>query len=239
MADFLNRLAARALGTTPVAEPVIPSRFSSGPEQSAFLPAEPAFQPAPPSPQTYSQTSEGRPRPLPIREADPRSENHAERLAAPFQDIDEPPHRPLPQRPNVIRPQPSPPPFAERDTAQPSAERTEVRSQHLAAATDPLRQAMENDAHKPQTTPRTSAPFAEPQPTPRLTAPAEPVRSPQSQRPEVAQSLRPAPPTVHVSIGRIEVRAEITAPAPRAPAQRPRPSTLSLDQFLKQAGRGR
>ena len=239
MADFLNRLAARALGATPVAEPVIPTRFSSGPEQSAFLPAEPAFQPASTAPETYSETAENRPRPLPIREADPHSEIHTERLSAPFQDIDEVPRRPLPQRGDAFRPQPSPPPFAERKTAQPSAERTEVRSQHLAAATDPPPQAMEKGVHKPQATPRTSAPFAEPQPAPRLTAHAEPVRSPASHRPELAQSLRPAPPTVHVSIGRIEVRAEITSPAPRAPAQRPRPSTLSLDQFLKQAGSGR
>jgi hypothetical protein len=54
----------------------------------------------------------------------------------------------------------------------------------------------------------------------------------------LAPPLRPASPTVRVSIGRIEVRAEITSPVPKAPAQRPRPSTLSLDQFLKQAGRG-
>jgi hypothetical protein len=64
------------------------------------------------------------------------------------------------------------------------------------------------------------------------------MRSQALQGPELPQAFRPAPPTVHVSIGRIEVRAEITSPAPVPRVQRPRPSTLSLDQFLKQAGKG-
>ncbi len=51
MADFLNRLAARALGAMPLAEPVIPTLFSGGPEQSAFLTSEPAPQPTRPFPE--------------------------------------------------------------------------------------------------------------------------------------------------------------------------------------------
>jgi hypothetical protein len=239
MADFLNRLAARALGATPLAEPVIPTRFSSGPEQSAFLVSEPPIPSPHPFFETSPETSEDRPRPHHIRDTDPGAETHTERPAAPFQDLDEGPHQPLSQRPHAFHPQPSPPPFAERETVQPSPERADVRKQHLAAAMNPNLGGEERpSAHKSQAISPAPVPFAEPQPAPRLTPLVEPKHSPALQRPELAQSFRPAPPTVHVSIGRIEVRAEIASPMPTARAQRPRPSTLSLDQFLKQAGRG-
>lgn len=240
MADFLNRLAARALGATLLAEPVIPTRFSSGPEQSAFLPSEPAFQPKRPVPETSAEVSEDRPRHHRTREADSHFETIVERHAPPFQDPDEAPHRPLPQRLRVSPPQASPPLVAERETVQPSPERADVRRQHLATAMDsPPGEVERPAAHRPQTTSPVQVPFAEPQPAPRLTPHAEPMRSPMLQRPELPQAFRPAPPTVHVSIGRIEVRAEVAPPAPAAPAQRPRPSTLSLDQFLKQVGSAR
>lgn len=50
---------------------------------------------------------------------------------------------------------------------------------------------------------------------------------------------RQAAPTVHVTIGRIEVRAT-PAQATQAPAQRQQaaPKTMSLDEYLKQSGKG-
>jgi hypothetical protein len=239
MADFLNRLAARALGATPLAEPVIPTRFSPGAETNAFLAFEPTPQSTRPFSGTASATSEDRPHPPYIRKADPRSEIAIEHPASPFQDPDEAPHPPLSQPPHALRPQPSPLRFAERETVQPSTERAEVRKQHLATAMNSIPDTVERAAsYKPQAISPTTIPFAEPQPTPRLTPLVEPKRSPVMQHPE-ASSLRTAPPTVRISIGRIEVRAEIASPVPTAPAQRPRPSTISLDQFLKQAGRAR
>jgi hypothetical protein len=231
MADFLNRLAARALGATPLAEPVIPTRFSSGREQSAFLASEPDFQTA--RPEASSDIFEERPRSQRSRETDLSFETNVDH-PSPFEGLDEAPHPPRSPRPRGF-PSQAPPSFAERETVQPSPDRFEVRRQHIAAATDPSSVAVERPA---AATPRTSAPFAEPQPAPRLNPLAESMRGPALQHPELRQTFRPAPPTVHVSIGRIEVRAEIASPVSAAPAKRPRPSTLSLDQFLKQGSGG-
>ncbi|TFW31736.1 hypothetical protein E4O92_12350 [Massilia horti] len=49
--------------------------------------------------------------------------------------------------------------------------------------------------------------------------------------PAPAPAPAPAAPTVHVTIGRVEVRA-----LPAAQVTRPRPATLSLEQFLAQQG---
>jgi hypothetical protein len=236
MADFLNRLAARALGAVPLAEPVIPTRFSTGTELNAFLASEPALQPSRPGPETSPENSEDRLHPLHFREADPSSEARVARPSSPFQDLDEAPHLPRSQRPPAFPPQAPPPqPYAEREAVQPSSEHAELRKQHLAAAINPTLDAVEKPAtNRPQTTSPAPVAFAIPHPTRRRTPLAEPARSPALQHPELPQASRPAPPTVHVSIGRIEVRAEIASPMPTAPVQRPRRSTLSLDQFLKQ-----
>jgi hypothetical protein len=53
-----------------------------------------------------------------------------------------------------------------------------------------------------------------------------------------SSAVRRVPPIVRVSIGRIEVRAELPERAPAPAPQRNRPSHVSLEQFLKQAGRG-
>jgi len=53
--------------------------------------------------------------------------------------------------------------------------------------------------------------------------------------PAAADTTTPAPPTVHITIGRVEVRANIAAAAPPA-APRPRPTSqpaLSLSDYLK------
>ena len=177
MADFLNRLAARALGATPLAEPVIPTRFSSGPEQSAFLASESAFPPTRPAPETYAEASEDRPPPPHSRDADPGFETVVDRHALPFQDMDEHPYRPLSQRPRVSPPQAPSALFAERETVQPSPERAEARRQHPATAMDPPLCEVERPvAHRPQTTSPAQVPFAEPQPAPRLPPHAEPMR---------------------------------------------------------------
>lgn len=239
MADFLNRLAARALGATPLAEPVIPTRFSSVPEQSAYLASESDFLPPRPAVETSAETFEHRSLPLRSREAAPVFETFIDRHAPPFQNVDETPRWPLSQRPRVSPPTVPPALLADRETVQPSLKGAEVPRQHLATAAEPLAAAVERPvAHRPQTTSPAQLPFAEPQPAPRLTPHIEPMRTQALQRPELPQAFGPAPPTVQVNIGCIEVRAEITSPAPAPRVQRPKPSTLSLDQFLKEAGRG-
>jgi hypothetical protein len=236
MADFLNRLAARTFGAIPLAEPVIPTRFSSGTEPAASFASDSPFQPTRPFP----EISEERPNPLHIREAEPypRPQTHADYPSPLSQNLDEAPHLDPSLHPRALHPQDPQPSHAELETVQPSPEHTQLHKPR-PAATMPLKPidpspgvVGETTARNPQTTPPAPAAFAEPKPAPRLTPLTESMRSPTLQQP----AFRPASPTVRVSIGRIEVRAEIASPVPTAPAQRPRPSTLSLDQFLKQVG---
>lgn len=52
-------------------------------------------------------------------------------------------------------------------------------------------------------------------------------------------SAEPAAPAIHITIGRVEVRAQVAAPP--APAPRPKPQSkpsLSLDDYLKRGGGG-
>jgi hypothetical protein len=194
MADFLNRLAARALGATPLAEPVIPTRFSNGSEQSAFLASDSAVPPTRRVPEVYARASEDRPLAPHTHDADPGFETVADRHVLSFQDVDEPPDRPLSQRPRVSPPQTFPGIFAQRETVQPSAEHAETRRQRFAIATDRRPSGVERAvAHRPQTTSEAQVLFAEPQPAPRLPPHAEPMRSPALQRPELPQAFRPPP----------------------------------------------
>jgi hypothetical protein len=236
MADFLNRLAARAIGAIPLAEPIVPTRFSPGTELAAALAS--AFQPT----SFFPETSEERPNLPRVREAEqhPSVETRAEHPAPPFQDLDEAPHVVPLRSSRAFHPQDLQPPHAE--TALPSPERPQLHKQQRASAIPlepmdlPPGEVGETVARRPQAISSAPAPFAEPKPAPRLSPLAEPTRSPAPQHQELTLAFRPAQPTVRVSIGRIEVRTEIVSPMPTTSAQRPRPSTLSLDQFLKQAG---
>jgi hypothetical protein len=240
MADFLNRLAGRALGAIPLAEPVIPTRFSPT-EPGASFAAEATFRPTRPFPETSfepsSQFLEDHPRPLRSRVDQPGFEPSVDPTVSPLEELNQAPHRPLPQRPRAVAPQEPQPLHRDRETVQPSSERVQTQRQHLASAIDPLTGDVERIvAHRPAATSPEPAPFAEPRPSQHLAPLAEPTRSPAAQHSEPL-AFRHAPPSVRVSIGRIEVRAEISSPVPAPPPQRrSQPSTLSLDEFLKQAG---
>lgn len=53
-------------------------------------------------------------------------------------------------------------------------------------------------------------------------------------------SAAPEPPVIRVTIGRIDVRAQFPAPAPSpVPARRTRPAALTLDDYLKQRSEGK
>jgi hypothetical protein len=56
---------------------------------------------------------------------------------------------------------------------------------------------------------------------------------------ERRESLDAAAPVVRVTIGRVEVRAELPSPKARTAAPRTRPATTSLDDYLKQRAEGR
>src|SRR5262245_14484760 len=65
---------------------------------------------------------------------------------------------------------------------------------------------------------------------PREQQPARRVSQVDNPRTDTAGEQRPQ---VHISIGRIEVRAAAPAPAPQAPAQPPREAGLSLNDYLR------
>jgi hypothetical protein len=62
----------------------------------------------------------------------------------------------------------------------------------------------------------------------------------QQARRVAAAATSPQAPSIRVTIGRIEVRAEFSTPAPApAPARPARSSPLSLDDYLKQRREGK
>lgn len=74
--------------------------------------------------------------------------------------------------------------------------------------------------------------------TPPVLMPASrPVQAPASSRVQAAREIEPAPPAIHVTIGRIEVRATAPAVAPTPGARRAAP-TLSLEDYLRSRGGG-
>jgi hypothetical protein len=50
--------------------------------------------------------------------------------------------------------------------------------------------------------------------------------------PDAERSAGPDAPTIHVTIGRVEIRASVAAPAARKPQARP--PAMSLEEYLKQ-----
>ena len=138
------------------------------------------------------------------------------------------------------RPPAAPPPVQ----AGPSAESRATTRTHA----DPvlLVPSAEADAEQPPSTappparrggepaPRTNGPRTPP-PSPLVAAQVAGRRASQPRR----ETRRDEPPEVHVTIGRIEVRA-VAPPAP-APTRRPlpQPVPLSLDEYLEQRRSGR
>jgi hypothetical protein len=89
--------------------------------------------------------------------------------------------------------------------------------------------------------PRLASPLKSYQTSPVTPAVRRPVapRSGRAGNPEAVRSPSSSTPDVHVSIGRVEVRALFPEPPTRrAPPPRPRP-TVSLDDYLNQRNRGK
>ncbi|MBE9180873.1 hypothetical protein IQ268_20140 [Oculatella sp. LEGE 06141] len=87
----------------------------------------------------------------------------------------------------------------------------------------------------------TLAPVSQAIPEPTLSLPHPPValqpHSVSSDLPSPSSSLPSSPPTIHVTIGRIEVRATPPAGSPVAPS-RPKLPVMSLDEYLRQRSGG-
>lgn len=252
MTGFLTQLFARGLGQANVARPRPVSRFEPlGPGDA--LPLAPAFPQADEGLEAADETvTRAAPRPAPRRA---RSASPTPRLVD-EPTADEPGHA-------AFHPTPPAPPDAPRwdapsPTVTPSAApvprvtavvRDSSVSHANEAAVTPLPTLAPERAEAPTPTTTTAplaASYAAPMP-PSASAPSERVLVQPEIRPLVERSapLSPAPPTltpapsgptVHVTIGRLEVRAT-QPPPPSTAARRAEPQPpVKLDEYLRQRG---
>jgi hypothetical protein len=121
-----------------------------------------------------------------------------------------------------------------------------------AAATS-NRQAAASTTAEPESGPESSRPYAAPAPV-RRPAPAEPAaprpvlerslpaRRPEAHRPSIrtAREAKPMPPDVHITIGRVEIRAVAAASEPERQAKpAPRPVESLADYLARRDGQRR
>ncbi len=235
MGSFVNRLAARTLGIMPLAEPFTPARFtpesplSFNPESSrnnSYPPEElsgpvPEYPTARPEP--FNRVTEP-----PSRQA--RATPQSQNIPAA-----EPPHQPASPHNEALSAR------VDRTASLPEQPHSQVENALLREAlpkdSNPSYESVpENFSYDSQTnSPTPIAAFPEPTTHSRQTIPREQHATSAS---HLDLQQTEAQPVVHVSIGRIEVRAEIVSTPPAPTRTRPKPATLSLSQFLQQRGTG-
>jgi hypothetical protein len=208
MRDFFTRLAERTLGVEPVARPDIPPLIGSAPERDSVPPSEPESGLA-------SISAEGG--------TEPRIFDRSDK-SWPL----EKPHGPLEGRRQRAS--------AEQqvfDNEPPRASaRVAFEARDISSSDDGVggrRTQWKNPAAT-----EVASLFARHEP---VIAPTAPQRIALSE-PRAFESSAAAPPAIHVSIGRVEVRA-VTAPSPPNAAERRAPARLSLEQYLRERNEGR
>jgi len=240
--NFFDRLAARALGAAPVAQPVLPSLFSpvaqAGAVEFAGAPTSESGETRARAPFSEDTQETGPNLTFPRREnfSDARrgpsigpSELTKRNLTLP--EIDEP----LPREATVVPPQVEPrvPPPAELELT-PRELLVESHAANLSAA-DPQRTSPPQPGMHALITRATVRRVTDSFLRDSALAPVRERTENNSGQP-VGEA---AAPVVRVTIGRVEVRAQFPA-APSAPAaRRSRALTLSLEDYLKQRSGGR
>lgn len=248
MSDFLGRLAARAIGGDTALAPRLPSLFE--PLQRAPLmavtdegeaparareasPAPPAVPNAVPPPRPMAQAGESiEP---PVARATP-----AERapLLVPERIAADASRAPMPSPPRAALP-------VHAMTAEPlRATSVPARATVTPSPASPREPRMTPTRHEATRAPAPSGALLPP-PTPVFATTGGVPAPVLSGRADAMRSTRNAPadnanrassePVVHVSIGRLEVRAAAAAAAPPRWREEPRPS--SLDDYLRQRGK--
>jgi hypothetical protein len=230
MSDYFSRLAERALGTAAAPRPVIPSRFEQAAlageaddftiedEERAAAAARPgqpdegSSRPQAASPPSPAEPRDGRP----ATAAPPLPGAADSAVPTPEREEHGEPAR-LPERPVTERP-----PIVERERIV--VERDVEAPREPVQAATPDRPAAVERVQRVEARPVAPTPIS---PTP---------HAPEWERDDVAAG----PPTVHVTIGRVDVRA-VSAPAPveRPPAHRQRPARPSLEEYLRRSRDGR
>ncbi|MGN2250116.1 hypothetical protein ACFWZ1_08600 [Frateuria sp. GZRe14] len=246
MTDFLDRLATRALGGEGLLLPRLPSLFE--PQGVAVMPPMGEMHGEPGRRDVVSAGIEAAPVAHERRSAPSHPVSGSAIAAAPIPAVGAPALEPSP-RPTSIEPPAATVAVIERRPYRAEEQPKEPTPHRNAAAAPP--QARAREAHAvsvdpiapPRPQPRrgsllppTSPVFA----APRAGAPVQPRGSrfdAARSRPELADSGRggASEPVIHVSIGRLEVRALPAAPASRPRRDEPRPG--SLDDYLRQRGK--
>jgi hypothetical protein len=244
MAHFLNRMAERALGVAPLAQPFVPAMFNPvfglvarqapgdsgpGPHAGAFEPppadatpsaaANPTPTPSMPQPPP-AFTSTTQPQTTPSSPPEPlfAAAWPLIRSAAPQASV---PNESRDSQPEQIRTHPSIPIPASTAPLLPDHE-PRLETSRGAAAESAVPPQL---SHSPSSLSR-----------PVISLPASPVAAP---RRGLAAELEPPSRIVRVTIGRVDVRAQFPA-APQPPAVKSaRPPALSLDEYLKQRREGK
>lgn len=262
MGDFLGQLLARSFDQTEVIrprrtglfEPSQPARDLPWPDEEPTDSAAPAPLPAAPPSGRLALEPQHMPRSAPPEAAAPlrlrpRPETPASQPAsAPHSKqpsvVNEPPATAAAAlRPPPVQPQPtSPPP---REQVRDASRAPTVVEQTLL---QPVVERITETSRQAATPPRTATPTSPPE-MPDARAAADVLRpAPQVEASGVVQSpvvragrqaATPTPaasPTIHVTIGRVEVRA--SSPAEPARRTRPQPPVMSLDEYLEQRGSG-
>lgn len=222
MTDFLTRLAQRSMGAAPLIAPRLPSLFAP-PEELNIGIADPATVIG-----TVKDTTIA-PAPAPSRATAPAAPPHIEPRASvyPLQDTVTPEAaiEPRAAKRSEPRVEPEPTPLVQNIHANtPAAPQPAPAESPFAAPAEPRPEPRDQDR---RAAPEPWLPLL-PQ---RKTEPAAVLPAMADDRP-AAQAALPAP-TVHITIGRVEVRANIATP-PVVP--RPRATTtpaLSLGDYLK------
>jgi hypothetical protein len=235
MADFLTRVAQRALGVAPVVRPVIPSRYAPGPRPPSIddEPFEVAVERERSAPRPPIRADRENPEPTyanPGRKSAETAVTDTEaRASAPtneqVDDATPPPRKatpaiePLADRPTTKGSTPEPAPLREPVAAgaRPTIEATPSHRGALAADARPANEA---------TLSREEWGVA------RVDRPEGPASFPVGREP----AAEAAP--IRITIGRIDVRAILpaTAPAPRQAADAGRPA-MTLEDYTRRRNR--
>ncbi|MFF0148744.1 hypothetical protein ATK36_5933 [Amycolatopsis sulphurea] len=239
MSDFVDRLLGRT-GSPPVRpivptlfEPVAPLRTSAVLPMGTFSESDPPHEPPAPFPAPRPGTVPGT-----ATVFHESRETHETRV-----DI------PAPHKESRPQPQPQPEPVREiirerleehTDPAAPSITVTSVTAPAVPVVAPPAAPAVIPPAASEATPPTVAPPTAEPvYAHPVTRARPRPVAAEPPRPPKVRRRPEPTEPDVHISIGRVEIKA-VPAPAPATPPRpgRSRLPVLGLDEYLKERAGG-
>jgi hypothetical protein len=229
MADFLGRLAARSLGKFPVAQPVVPPMFSpagSIEQPQAALDAGSRISQAAVQSRDSSEPAQAAEAEPVVREKSP-SATAVRVQPDPAPEI--PQRQPLQSAMHLESPTYGP--FSSLATEPVES----IRIEQGVSASDSLSVIPGHQRVMPDAWPVTldlRQGYA-------ATAGASPAFPSATRPPASAASAAASTPTVRVTIGRVEVRAEFPASTTRPVARPSQPATLSLEEYARQRREGK